>query len=101
MALAAPVVLEGTKALKVQMGPTARLDQWATSRWSAYPRLMTLESARNRSVVSLHEIVVNWMARHGMTLAEALGPSRRVLAYYRSGESLCHAQWPLNAWGGK
>ena len=35
-----------------------------------------------------HEFVWNWMARHGLTLdtaAEALGVSRRMLAYYRSG----------------
>ncbi len=35
-----------------------------------------------------HEFVWNWMARHDLTLdtaAEALGVSRRMLAYYRSG----------------
>ncbi|HMO46500.1 MAG TPA: DUF2442 domain-containing protein [Rubrivivax sp.] len=35
-----------------------------------------------------HEFVWAWMARHGLTLdsaAEALGVSRRMLAYYRSG----------------
>lgn len=35
-----------------------------------------------------HEFVWNWMARHGLTLdtaADALGVSRRMLAYYRSG----------------
>lgn len=35
-----------------------------------------------------HEFVWIWMARHGLTLdtaAEALGVSRRMLAYYRSG----------------
>jgi len=35
-----------------------------------------------------HEFVGNWMARHGLTLdtaAEALGVSRRMLAYCRSG----------------
>ncbi len=36
-----------------------------------------------------HQQVVAWMHHHGMTLdtaAEALGISRRMLAYYRSGE---------------
>lgn len=35
-----------------------------------------------------HELIYNWMARHGLTLddaAKALGLSRRMLAYYRSG----------------
>lgn len=35
-----------------------------------------------------HEFVWNWMARHDLTLdaaADALGVSRRMLAYYRSG----------------
>ena len=35
-----------------------------------------------------HELIWNWMARHKLTLeaaAEALGVSRRMLAYYRSG----------------
>ena len=35
-----------------------------------------------------HEFIWSWMARHGLTLdtaAEALGVSRRMLAYYRSG----------------
>ena len=35
-----------------------------------------------------HELIWNWMARHKLTLeaaAEALGLSRRMLAYYRSG----------------
>jgi Protein of unknown function (DUF2442) len=35
-----------------------------------------------------HEFIWNWMARHQLTLdaaAEALGVSRRMLAYYRSG----------------
>lgn len=35
-----------------------------------------------------HEFIWNWMARHDLTLdmaAEALGLSRRMLAYYRSG----------------
>ncbi len=35
-----------------------------------------------------HEFIWNWMARHALTLdsaAEALGTSRRMMAYYRSG----------------
>ncbi|MDR1934857.1 MAG: DUF2442 domain-containing protein [Candidatus Accumulibacter sp.] len=36
-----------------------------------------------------HEFIWNWMARHHLTLdaaAEAIGVSRRMLAYYRSGK---------------
>lgn len=36
-----------------------------------------------------HEFIWNWMARHGLTFdraAQELGLSRRMLAYYRSGE---------------
>ena len=36
-----------------------------------------------------HELLWNWLAQHKLTLdsaAEALGMSRRMLAYYRSGE---------------
>ena len=36
-----------------------------------------------------HELIYNWMARHSLTLdeaAQALGLSRRMLAYYRSGQ---------------
>ena len=36
-----------------------------------------------------HELIWNWMAKHGLTLdraAQELGLSRRMLAYYRSGE---------------
>ena len=36
-----------------------------------------------------HELIYNWMARHQLTLddaAQALGLSRRMLAYYRSGQ---------------
>lgn len=36
-----------------------------------------------------HEVIWNWMSRHQLTLdsaADALGLSRRMLAYYRSGE---------------
>ena len=36
-----------------------------------------------------HELLWNWMAHHDLTLdaaADALGLSRRMLAYYRSGE---------------
>jgi hypothetical protein len=37
-----------------------------------------------------HEFLWNWMARHGLTLdeaARAIGISRRMLAYYRSGKN--------------
>ena len=38
-----------------------------------------------------HELIWNWMAKHGLSLdaaAAALGQSRRMLAYYRSGEKV-------------
>ncbi|MGA7436616.1 MAG: hypothetical protein WBW32_00645 [Luteibacter sp.] len=48
-------------------------------------RAKSLEQAGHFS----HEQIIVWMARHEMTLdraAEVLGLSRRMLAYYRSGE---------------
>jgi len=48
-------------------------------------RAMSLEQKGEYS----HRQIIIWMDRHGMTLdqaAEALGVSRRMLAYYRSGE---------------
>jgi hypothetical protein len=48
-------------------------------------RALILEQAGEYS----HQQVIAWMARHGLSLdaaAEALGISRRMLAYYRSGE---------------
>ena len=38
-----------------------------------------------------HETILNWMAKHNLTLDQAaieLGLSRRMLAYYRSGEKV-------------
>ncbi len=48
-------------------------------------RVLILEQAGEYS----HQQIIAWMARHGLSLdaaAEALGISRRMLAYYRSGE---------------
>lgn len=48
-------------------------------------RALALEQSGEYS----HEQVITWMHRHGLTLdsaAEALGLSRRMMAYYRSGE---------------
>lgn len=48
-------------------------------------RALILEQAGEYS----HQQIIVWMARHGLSLdaaAEALGISRRMLAYYRSGE---------------
>lgn len=45
--------------------------------------------AMEQSGAASHEMLWNWMARHHLTLdaaARALGLSRRMLAYYRSGE---------------
>lgn len=48
-------------------------------------RALAIEQSGSAS----HELLWNWMERHHLTLdkaAEALGLSRRMLAYYRSGE---------------
>lgn len=53
---------------------------------------MAADNLRARAVEQAggisHEFIWNWMARHDLTLdtaAQALGLSRRMLAYYRSG----------------
>lgn len=62
--------------------------------WADDDRLeLAADNLRSRAIEQAggcsHEFIWNWMARHEMTLdaaAEALGLSRRMLAYYRSGK---------------
>ena len=72
----------------------AKLGQWGGSvTWGADDLELAADNLRARAIEQAggysHEVILNWMARHDMTLdtaAEALGLSRRMLAYYRSGE---------------
>lgn len=72
----------------------AKLGEWGGSvTWGTDELELAADNLRARAVEQAggysHEVILNWMARHGMTLdsaAEALGLSRRMLAYYRSGE---------------
>lgn len=72
----------------------AKLGDWGGSvTWGTDDLELAADNLRARAIEQAggysHEVILNWMARHGMTLdsaAEALGLSRRMLAYYRSGE---------------
>ncbi|MDV7212121.1 DUF2442 domain-containing protein [Azotobacter beijerinckii] len=73
---------------------TAAPGEWGGSVvWNGDDNLeLAADNLRARAVEQAggysHELIWNWMARHGLTLdsaAEALGLSRRMLAYYRSG----------------
>ncbi|WP_010465910.1 MULTISPECIES: DUF2442 domain-containing protein [Acidovorax] len=72
----------------------AKLGEWGGSvTWGTDALELAADNLRARAVEQAggysHEVILNWMARHGMTLdtaADALGLSRRMLAYYRSGE---------------
>lgn len=73
---------------------TAALGDWGGSvLWNNDDNLeLAADNLRARAVEQAggysHELIWNWMARHKLTLdsaAEALGLSRRMLAYYRSG----------------
>ncbi|WP_295541160.1 DUF2442 domain-containing protein [uncultured Pseudacidovorax sp.] len=72
----------------------AKLGPWgATVTWGADELELAADNLRARAVEQAggvsHERIIEWMSRHGMTLesaADALGLSRRMLAYYRSGE---------------
>ena len=72
----------------------AELGEWGGSvTWGTDALELAADNLRARAIEQAggysHEIILNWMARHDMTLdaaAEALGLSRRMLAYYRSGE---------------
>lgn len=73
---------------------TAALGEWGGSVvWNNDDALeLAADNLRARAVEQAggysHELIWNWMARHNLTLdtaAQALGMSRRMLAYYRSG----------------
>jgi len=72
----------------------AKLGEWGASvTWGTDALELAADNLRARAVEQAggysHEVIWNWMARHNMTLdaaAKALGLSRRMLAYYRSGE---------------
>jgi len=73
---------------------TAAVGEWGASVvWNNDDALeLAADNLRARAVEQAggysHELIWNWMARHKLTLdsaAEALGLSRRMLAYYRSG----------------
>lgn len=74
---------------------TAAIGEWKdTVIWANDDNLeLAADNLRARAVEQAgecsHEHLWNWMAKHGMTLdraAQELGLSRRMLAYYRSGE---------------
>ena len=73
----------------------AKLGPWGGSVvWADDENLeLAADNLRARAIEQAggcsHEFIWNWMARHELTLdaaAQALGLSRRMLAYYRSGE---------------
>lgn len=72
----------------------AKVGEWGGSvTWGKDELELAADNLRARAVEQAggysNEVILNWMARHGMTLdtaAQALGLSRRMLAYYRSGE---------------
>lgn len=72
----------------------ARLGDWGASVvWGEGDALeLAADNLRAQAIEQAggcsHELIWNWMARHQLTLdtaAQALGLSRRMLAYYRSG----------------
>ncbi|MFK0036933.1 DUF2442 domain-containing protein [Pseudomonas monteilii] len=74
---------------------TAAIGEWKdTVIWAGDDNLeLAADNLRARAVEQAgecsHELIWNWMAKHGLTLdraAQELGLSRRMLAYYRSGE---------------
>lgn len=73
---------------------TAAVGEWGSNVvWNNDDDLeLAADNLRARAVEQAggysHELIWNWMARHKLSLegaAEALGLSRRMLAYYRSG----------------
>ena len=74
-------------------GTAKRGEHGASVIWADDDELeLAADNLRARAVEQAggvsHEFVWNWMTRHGLTLdaaADALGVSRRMLAYYRSG----------------
>ena len=72
----------------------AKLGEWGGSvTWGADVLELAADNLRARAIEQAggfsHEVVLEWVHRHGMTqqaAADALGLSRRMLAYYLSGE---------------
>lgn len=72
----------------------AKLGEWGGSvSWGTDALEMAADNLRALAIEQAggysHEVIIEWMARHHLNLdtaAEALGISRRMLAYYRSGE---------------
>lgn len=73
---------------------TAALGEWRDSViWMDDDNLeLASDNLRARALEQAgecsHEVILDWMAKHGLTLdsaAQELGLSRRMLAYYRSG----------------
>lgn len=73
----------------------AQIGEWGGSIiWAGDDNLqLAADNLRARAIEQAggysHEVIWNWMARNQLTLdaaAQALGLSRRMLAYYRSGE---------------
>lgn len=73
----------------------AALGEWGECvRWGGRDDLeLAADNLRARAVEQAgqasHETIINWMARYSLTLdqaAQALGLSRRMVAYYRSGQ---------------
>lgn len=92
-------IVTGHRTLRRLSDPTvfatARLGEWGASvAWAEDDALdLAADNLRARAIEQAggysHELIWNWMARHHLTLdaaAQALGLSRRMLAYYRSGE---------------
>lgn len=72
----------------------ASLGEWGGSvTWGGDVLELAADNLRARAIEQAggasHEVVMEWMHRHGLTqqaAADALGISRRMLAYYVSGE---------------
>lgn len=72
----------------------AKLGEWGGSvTWGTDVLELAADNLRARAIEQAggfsHEIIMEWMHRHGMkqqAAADALGISRRMLAYYLSGE---------------
>ena len=84
-----------SRLLQPAVFATAKLGEWGASViWADDDNLeLAADNLRARAIEQAggysHELIWNWMHRHQLTLdaaARALGLSRRMLAYYRSGE---------------
>lgn len=84
-----------SRLLQPAVFATAKLREWGASVISTDDDNLELaaDNLHARAIEQAggysHELIWNWMHRHQLTLdaaARALGLSRRMLAYYRSGE---------------